>query len=111
MSIKKVNLKENFKTFSEHWSPHIAGELNGQLIKLVKAKGEFVMHKHDNEDEMFMVIEGQLLIDLDNESLKINPGEFVIIPKGTQHKPIAVVETKLMLFEPKSTEQYGSFDE
>ena len=111
MSIKKVTLKESFKAFSEHWSPRIVGELNGQHIKLVKAKGEFMMHKHDDEDEMFMVIEGQLLIELEGESLKINPGEFVIIPKGTQHKPIAVVETKLILFEPKSTEQYGSFDE
>jgi mannose-6-phosphate isomerase-like protein (cupin superfamily) len=107
-SIKKVNLKEKFDTFSEHWSPRIAGELNGQHVKLVKAQGEFVMHQHDNEDEMFMVIEGQLLMELEGETLEINAGEFVIIPKGTQHKPIAPVETKLMLFEPNTTINTGN---
>ena len=108
MSIKKVNLKEKFDAFSDHWSPRIVGELNGQHVKLVKAKGEFVLHKHDNEDEMFLVIEGQLLIELEGESFEINPGEFLIIPKGTQHKPIAAGETKILLFEPKTTLNTGN---
>ena len=108
MSIKKVNLKEKFDAFSEHWSPRIVGELNGQHVKLVKAKGEFVTHKHDNEDEMFLVIEGQLLMELEGETLEVNAGEFVIIPKGTEHKPIATGEAKILLFEPNTTLNTGN---
>lgn len=108
MNIKKVNLKNKFDSFNEYWNPKIVGELNHQLVKLAKFKGEFVSHKHDNEDEMFLVVEGKILIELDNETMEINEGEFVIIPKGTNHKPIAIEEAKVLMFEPKSTLNTGN---
>ncbi|WP_246164365.1 cupin domain-containing protein [Xanthovirga aplysinae] len=108
MEIRKVNIKSIFDSFSEYWNPKIVGELNGQLIKVAKFKDEFVMHQHDNEDEMFLVIEGTLKMELDNQTLEINAGEFVIIPKGTNHKPVAIGEVKVLLFEPKSTLNTGN---
>lgn len=107
MDIKKVNLKDKFELFTEHWSPKIVGELNQQLVKIVKVQGEFVMHKHDNEDELFFVIEGCLFIELKDKTLELNPGEFVIIPKGVEHKPFANIETSIMMFEPKTTLNTG----
>jgi mannose-6-phosphate isomerase-like protein (cupin superfamily) len=100
---KPINLKEKFNSFDEHWSPKILGELNGQHVKIAKLKGEFVSHKHDNEDELFYVIEGELLMELETETLEIKTGEMVIIPRGTVHKPVAAEEVKVLLFEPKST--------
>jgi|SRR5690606_5245157 len=108
MEIKIVNLKNKFDSFNEYWNPKIVGKLNGQLVKLVKLKDEFVMHQHENEDEMFLVIEGTLKMVLDNKTLVIEAGEFVIIPKGTNHKPVAVGEVKVMLFEPESTLNTGN---
>ncbi|WP_157483435.1 cupin domain-containing protein [Flavobacterium rakeshii] len=108
MEIKTVNLKEKFDSFTEYWNPKIVGELNGQLVKVAKFKDEFVMHKHDNEDEMFLVMEGKLLMELDDKTLEINAGEFVVIPKGTNHKPVAVGEVKVMLFEPNTTLNTGN---
>ncbi|MUV04221.1 cupin domain-containing protein [Flavobacterium rakeshii] len=106
--MKTVNLKEKFDSFTEYWNPKIVGELNGQLVKVAKFKDEFVMHKHDNEDEMFLVMEGKLLMELDDKTLEINAGEFVVIPKGTNHKPVAVGEVKVMLFEPNTTLNTGN---
>lgn len=108
MEIKTVNLKEKFDSFTEYWNPKIVGELNGQLVKVAKFKDEFVMHKHDNEDEMFLVMEGKLLMELDDKTLEINAGEFVVIPKGTNHKPVAVGEVKVVLFEPDTTLNTGN---
>ena len=108
MEIKKVNLKEKFDSFSDHWRPKIVGELNGQHIKVAKLKDEFVLHQHEKEDEMFLVIEGKLLMELDDKTLEINAGEFVIIPKGTNHKPIANGEVKVLLFEPDTTLNTGN---
>ncbi|MFL9838464.1 cupin domain-containing protein [Flavobacterium sp. ST-75] len=108
MEIKTVNLKEKFDSFTEYWNPKIVGELNGQLVKVAKFKDEFVMHKHDNEDEMFLVTEGKLIMELDNKTLEINAGEFVVIPKGTNHKPVAVGEVKVLLFEPNTTLNTGN---
>ncbi|MEL7534974.1 MAG: cupin domain-containing protein [Bacteroidota bacterium] len=108
MEIKTVNLNEKFAAFNEHWSPKIAGELNGQMVKLAKLQGEFVMHKHEEEDEMFFVVEGKLFMELEEQTLEINPGEFVIIPKGVMHKPYAAEEVKVMLFEPASTLNTGT---
>ncbi len=108
MDIKTVNLNQKFDSFSEHWQPKVVGALNGQLVKLAKLKGEFVMHHHENEDEMFLVIEGQLLMELENKTLEVNEGEFVIIPKGINHKPKAVGEVKVMLFEPSTTLNTGN---
>jgi len=108
MNIKAVNLKHKFDSFNEFWNPKIVGELNGQLVKVAKLKDAFVMHQHENEDELFLVIEGKLLMELENETLEINEGEFVIIPKGIKHKPIAVGEVKVLLFEPESTLNTGN---
>ncbi|MDG1914059.1 MAG: cupin domain-containing protein [Crocinitomix sp.] len=107
MEIKKINLNEKFALFSEHWSPKIVGELNQQQVKIAKLKGGFVSHKHDHEDELFMVIHGQLFIELENETVELNEGEFVIIPKGVQHKPFAPEEVKVLLFEPATTLNTG----
>lgn len=107
MNIKTINLKEKFKSFNDYWNPKIVGELNGQLVKVAKFKDEFVLHKHENEDEMFLVIEGKLKMELDNKTLEINTGEMIIIPKGTKHKPIAIGEVKVLLFEPKTTLNTG----
>jgi len=103
----KVNVKDKFSQFNEHWQPKIVGELNGQYVKLAKLKGEFVWHQHELEDEMFMVIKGQLLIKLRDRDVVLNPGEFFIIPRGVEHIPIAEEEVQVMLFEPKSVINTG----
>ena len=108
MEIKTVNLKDKFDSFTDYWSPKIVGELNGQLVKVAKFKDEFIMHQHENEDEMFFVIEGKLLMELENKTLEINSGEFVVIPKKTNHRPIAVGEVKILLFEPNTTLNTGN---
>jgi len=108
MSVRVVKLKEKFESFTDFWNPKIVGELNGQQVKLAKFKGEFIAHRHENEDEMFLVIAGTLLMEIDNKTLKINAGEFVIIPKGIMHKPIADDEVHVMLFEPASTLNTGN---
>jgi mannose-6-phosphate isomerase-like protein (cupin superfamily) len=104
----KVNLLEKFKLFNEHWSPKIAGEINGQLIKLVKFKGEFIWHKHEEEDELFLVIKGNFIMALRDGDIEIKEGEFIIIPKGTEHKPVAPEEVWVVLFEPASTLNTGN---
>src|SRR5690606_33101583 len=96
----KVNLSEKFALFTDHWSPKIVGELNGQYVKLAKFKGEFVWHKHDNEDEMFLVVDGILKIEFRDKTVTLNKDEFIIVPKGTEHRPIAENEVLVMLFEP-----------
>ncbi|WP_075341481.1 cupin domain-containing protein [Tenacibaculum agarivorans] len=102
-----INIKDKFNLFSDHWSPKKIAELNGQQVLLAKIKGEFVFHKHDDEDELFMVIKGQLRIDLEDSSVTINEGEFYIVPKGVLHKPIAEEEVHILLFEPLSTKHTG----
>ena len=102
-----VNLKEKFKLFSDLWSPKRIGKLNGQQILLAKIKGEFVFHKHDDEDELFLVMKGQLELVLEYKTIVLNKGEFFIVPKGILHKPIAKEETHLLLFEPLSTKHTG----
>jgi mannose-6-phosphate isomerase-like protein (cupin superfamily) len=102
-----VNLSQKFGLFHEHWSPRIVGELNDSYVKLAKLQGEFVWHKHENEDELFLVVKGQLLIKLCERDLLINEGEFVIIPKGVEHCPVAAEEVHVMLLEPKSTRNTG----
>ena len=102
-----VNLSQKFDLFHEHWSPRIVGELNDSYVKLAKLKGEFVWHKHENEDELFLVVKGQLQIKLRDRNLFIKEGEFVIIPKGVEHCPVAEEEVQVMLLEPKSTRNTG----
>ncbi len=110
MEIEKVNIKQKLQTFTDHWSPKIVGELNNQQVKLAKFEGEFVMHHHEHEDEFFYVVAGELFIELKDKTLHLNAGEFVIIPKGVDHKPYAPQEAHIMLFEPASTLNTGNAD-
>ena len=103
MLLQKINIQEKFDAFSDYWNPRVVGKLNGQLVKLVKFKGEFVWHKHDHEDEMFLVIKGEFNMELRDKTLNISKGDFIIIPKGTEHRPVANNEVQVMLFEPDST--------
>jgi len=108
MEINKVNLQSKLNTFNEYWTPKIVGELNNQFVKIAKFKGEFVMHQHEQEDELFFVIDGKLFIELTDKTLELNSGEFVVIPKGNEHKPYAPDEVSVMLFEPASTLNTGN---
>lgn len=103
----KVNLAEKLALFSEHWSPKVVGELNGQHVKLVKFKGEFVWHKHDNEDEMFFVVKGSFRMEYRDKTITLNENEFLIVPKGIEHRPVADEEVCVMLFEPATTLNTG----
>ena len=107
MALEKVNIEQKLAEFSDYWNPKIIGELNGQLVKLAKFKGEFVWHKHDEEDELFFVIDGILKIEFRDKTVEIHPNEFIIVPKGVEHKPIAENEVSVMLFEPASTLNTG----
>ena len=102
-----INIQEKFNLFQDQWSPKRIGTLNGQQILLAKIQGEFVFHKHDNEDELFMVMKGQLLLELRDKTVTVNPGEFYFVPKGVEHKPIAQEETHLILFEPLGIKHTG----
>lgn len=104
----KVNINQKLSLFTEHWSPKIVGELNGQHVKLVKFKGEFVWHKHDNEDEMFYVLTGSFTMQLRDGDIEIKENEFIIIPKGIEHRPMAKEEVSIMLFEPAGTVNTGN---
>lgn len=108
MEINKVNVQSKLKTFTDYWTPKIVGELNNQFVKIAKFKGEFVMHKHEQEDELFYVIDGKLFIELIDKTLELNQGEFVIIPRGVEHKPYAPEEVSVMLFEPATTINTGN---
>jgi mannose-6-phosphate isomerase-like protein (cupin superfamily) len=107
---RKVNLAEKFNAFDDYWNPRIVGALNGQYIKVAKLRGEFVRHQHEHEDELFLVIEGTLLIELEDRTLEANPGEFIIIPRGTPHRPKTAGEVKVVLFEPESTLNTGNIE-
>jgi mannose-6-phosphate isomerase-like protein (cupin superfamily) len=105
--MKAINLNQKFSLFHDHWSPKIIGELNGQEVRIAKVKGEFIWHQHQEEDELFFVIQGQLKIEFRDRIVEINPGEMLIVPKGTEHKPIAEEEVWLMLFEPAGIKHTG----
>lgn len=108
--MEKINLAEKFSLFSEQWSPKIVGELNGQLVKLAKFKGPFVWHHHDHEDEMFYVVKGSFDMELEDGTVTINEGEFIVIPRGVEHRPNAKEECEVMLFEPASTLNTGNIE-
>ena len=108
--MNKINLLDKFDLFNEHWTPKIIGELNGQQVKIAKVQGEFVWHDHANEDELFMVIKGQLIIHLENESVELNEGEMYIVPRGIQHKPEAKEECWILLFEPNQIAHTGEVE-
>ncbi len=106
--MNKVNISEKFSLFNDHWSPKIVGELNGQQVKLAKFQGEFIWHKHDHEDELFFVVKGSFIMELRDRNITLNEGEFLIVPKGVEHKPVAEKEVWIMLFEPASTLNTGN---
>lgn len=103
MPLTKISLSEKFSLFSDHWHPRIVGELNGQHVKLVKAQGFFDWHSHAHEDEMFLVIHGEFTMELRDGPVHIREGEFIIIPRGVEHRPVAKQEVHILLFEPTST--------
>ncbi len=106
--IDKVSLSEAFARFQNHWCPKIAGELNDSYVKLAKLKGEFVWHHHENEDELFLVVRGRLTMRFRDREVMANEGEFIIVPRGVDHLPVADEETHVMLIEPKTTLNTGN---
>ena len=106
--INKVNIAAKFSLFQEYWKPKIAGEVNDAYVKLAKLKGEFVWHHHDAEDELFLVVRGRLLIKLKEGDVRLEEGEFVVVPKGVEHCPVAEEEVHVLLLEPKSTVNTGN---
>jgi mannose-6-phosphate isomerase-like protein (cupin superfamily) len=106
--METVNIAQKLSLFSEHWSPKIVGELNGQQVKLVKLQGEFVWHHHEQEDELFFVLKGTLKMEFRDKTVIIRENEFLIVPRGTEHRPVAEEEVSIMLFEPASTLNTGN---
>ena len=106
--MKAVDLKEKFSLFNDFWSPKVAGELNGQYVKLAKLKGEFIWHQPENEDELFMVVKGKLTIRLKDQNIELTEGQFFFIPRGVEHLPVAEEECHVMLFEPKTVLNTGN---
>jgi mannose-6-phosphate isomerase-like protein (cupin superfamily) len=106
--VQVINLTQKLSLFQDHWNPRIVAELNDSYVKLAKLKGEFIWHHHENEDELFFIIKGRLLIRLRERDLWLNEGEFVVIPRGVEHMPVAAEEVQVMLLEPKSTSNTGN---
>ncbi|MDA7603402.1 MAG: cupin domain-containing protein [Candidatus Thalassarchaeaceae archaeon] len=106
--MNKINLKEKFSKFSDHWSPKVIAEMNDYQFKLVKIQGEFVWHNHDDTDETFIVIEGEMKIEFENETLQLNEGDMFVVPKGVEHKPWAGNECKVMIIEPRGVLNTGN---
>ena len=106
--MEKVNLAQKFSLFDEHWSPKIVGELNGQHVKLAKLQGAFVWHHHEAEDELFWVVKGRLRIEFRDRAVELEPGEFLVVPRGVEHRPVAEQETEVLLFEPAGTRNTGN---
>jgi len=105
--IERVNLREKLSLFDTHWDPKIVGELNGQHVKLVKFKGEFVWHHHEHEDELFLVVKGRFTMEFRDRHVPLEEGEFLIVPRGVEHRPVAIDEVSVMLFEPAGTLNTG----
>ena len=105
--MQKVNLVEKLALFSDHWHPRIVGELNGQHVKLAKILGEFIWHKHDHEDELFLVVKGRFRMEFRDRHVWLEEGEFLIVPRGVEHRPVADEEAHVLLFEPASTLNTG----
>src|SRR5262249_38522256 len=108
MGTDKVNLRDKFARFDDQWSPKIVGELNGQLVKLVKFQGEFVWHHHDHEDELFLVVKGRFRMEFRDRHVWLGEGEFLIVPRGVEHRPVAEDEVHVLLFEPATTLNTGN---
>ncbi|WP_205835657.1 cupin domain-containing protein [Niallia alba] len=106
--MEKVNLAEKFALFHDYWNPKIVGDLNESYVKLAKFKGEFVWHQHENENEMFLVVKGNLLIKFRDQDVWVKEGEFLVVPKGVEHMPVAEEEVHVLLLEPKTTLNTGN---
>lgn len=106
----KVNLREKLASFSDHWQPRIVGELNGQHVKLVKFSGPFVWHHHENEDELFLVVQGRFRMELRDRTIDLEEGDFLIVPRGVEHRPVADEEVHVLLFEPATTLNTGNVE-
>lgn len=106
--MKKVNLRDKFAAFSDRWQPKIVGELNGQQVKLVKFQGAFVWHRHDLEDELFLVVKGRFRMEFRDRHVWVEEGEFLIVPRGVEHRPVAEEEAHVLLFEPATTLNTGN---
>ncbi|HUU86026.1 MAG TPA: cupin domain-containing protein [Phycisphaerae bacterium] len=104
----KVNLAEKFGLFEEHWRPKIVGELNGQQVKLVKVLGAFDWHHHENEDELFLVVKGEMRVELRDKAVALGEGEFLVVPRGVEHRPVAQREAHVLMFEPAGTLNTGN---
>ena len=106
--MQKINLAEKLASFSDHWTPKIVGELNGQHVKLAKFAGEFVWHHHEHEDELFLVVQGRFRMELRDRTIELGPGEMLIVPRGVEHRPVADEEVAVLLFEPAGTLNTGN---
>ena len=107
---RKINLEQKLASFTETWTPKIVGELNGQYVKVAKCHGEYVWHRHADEDEMFLVLRGRLRIDFRDGAVELGPGECVVVPRGVEHRPVADELAHILLFEPASTRNTGDVD-
>ena len=105
--MRAINLQEKFSKITEYWTPKIIAESNGHYVKITKVKGEFVWHDHKNEDELFIIIKGKLLLHFRDRVVEMNPGEIYVIPRGEEHKPVAEEETHILYIEPKETKHTG----
>jgi mannose-6-phosphate isomerase-like protein (cupin superfamily) len=108
--MEKINVSEKLSTFNDHFNPRIVGELNGQHVKLVKFRGEFIWHHHEQEDELFYVVKGSFDMEMGDKTITVNAGEFLIMPHGVEHKPVAKEEVEIMLFEPATTLNTGNIE-
>lgn len=105
--MKAINIQEKYTSFDAQWSPHVIAELNGQQVLLAKIQGEFVWHSHAEEDELFHVVKGKLIMEFRDKKVTVNQGEMIVVPKGVEHRPCAEEETWIMLFEPLTTKHTG----
>jgi mannose-6-phosphate isomerase-like protein (cupin superfamily) len=108
--MEKINIAEKLGSFNDYFNPRVVGELNGQQVKLVKFKGEFVWHHHDHEDELFYVVKGSFDMQLRDKTITVRAGEFLIMPRGIEHRPVAIEEVEIMLFEPATTLNTGNVE-
>ena len=108
---EKISLDAKFASFDEHWSPRIVAELNGQHVKIAKVQGEFVWHRHDDEDELFLVHRGHLRLELRDGTVELGPGEMLVVPRGVEHRPVADEEVEMVMFEPAGTLNTGNLAE
>ena len=110
LPVQKINLAERFSRITEHWRPKVVAELNGQVVRLVKVRGEFVWHQHAGEDELFYVVRGQLRIDFRDGPVILGPGEMLVVPRGVEHRPVAEEECEMLLFEPAGVRNTGDVE-